>query len=141
MKKDNIRIRDPFVLADPHSNCYYLYGTTDLGTDPNRSPESFSVYRSADLETFEGPFPVFEGRNFWGTIDYWAAEVHFYRGKYYLFGSFKADGKCRATQILRADSPMGPFAHKRRTVGNVWTARSGSRTESLIWCSAMNGCK
>ena len=90
MKKDNIRIRDPFVLADPHSNCYYLYGTTDLGTDPNRSPESFSVYRSADLETFEGPFPVFEGRNFWGTIDYWAAEVHFYRGKYYLFGSFKA---------------------------------------------------
>ena len=109
MKKDNIRIRDPFVLADPHSNCYYLYGTTDLGTDPNRSPESFSVYRSADLETFEGPFPVFEGRNFWGTIDYWAAEVHFYRGKYYLFGSFKAEGKCRATQILRADSPMGPF--------------------------------
>ena len=54
---------------------------------------------------------IFDGSKigFWGTDNYWAPEVHKYNGKYYLFGSFKAEGVCRATQILVSDTPDGTF--------------------------------
>jgi hypothetical protein len=35
--------------------------------------------------------------------------VHIYQGKYFMFASFKAKGICRGTQILKSDSPLGPF--------------------------------
>ena len=111
MKKTEIRIRDPFILADETTKTYYMYGTTDLVLDSYAAYPRFSVYVSKDLENFEGPFVVFDGEkeSFWATKDYWAAEVWQYNGKYYLFGSFKSDDRRRATQILRADSPLGPF--------------------------------
>lgn len=107
MKREEFRIRDPFILADKKTQTYYMYGTTD-----NCAPyPCFAAYTSKDLENFEGPFIVFDGKseNFWATCDYWAAEVWAYNGKYYLFGSFKAENKCRATQILESDNPLGPF--------------------------------
>ena len=111
MKREEIHIRDPFVYTDTEHGKYYIYGTTDLlGAGSDTAPR-FSVYVSEDLEEFQGPFAAFNGedRHFWANKDYWASEMHCYKGKYYLFGNFKADGKCRATQILRADSPIGPF--------------------------------
>lgn len=111
MKREEIRIRDPFILADKKTETYYMYGTTDLEKDSYASRPVFSVYTSKDLEEFQGPFVVFDGKNtgFWATCDYWAAEVWEYQGKYYLFGSFKAENRCRATQILESESPLGPF--------------------------------
>ncbi|MBQ4268140.1 MAG: family 43 glycosylhydrolase [Clostridia bacterium] len=111
MKKTEIRIRDPFILTDSTTKTYYMYGTTDLEYDSYASYPKFSAYVSKDLENFEGPFVVFDGKKegFWATCDYWAAEVWQYNGKYYLFGSFKAEGRRRATQILASDSPLGPF--------------------------------
>ncbi|WP_420869776.1 family 43 glycosylhydrolase [Cohnella ginsengisoli] len=44
-----------------------------------------------------------------GTENFWAPEVHRWRGMYYMFASFKAPGRRRATQILAADGPLGPF--------------------------------
>ena len=89
-----------------------MYGTTALEDDSIAAGHSFSCYTSRDLENFEGPFLVFDGAwtDFWADRDYWAPEVHEYRGKYYLFGSFKAEDHRRATQILMADHPLGPFA-------------------------------
>ena len=106
-----IRIRDPFILTDREQGCYYMYGTTDLKRENLRAGSSFSVYRSYDLETFEEPKVIFDGGavGFWADRDYWAPEVHCWRGKYYLFGSFKAEGRCRATQILVCDTPDGTF--------------------------------
>ena len=111
MKLSEIRIRDPFILADKETKTYYMYGTTDLQYDSYASYPRFSVYVSQDLENFQGPFVVFDGekQRFWATGDYWAAEVWKYNGKYYLFGSFKSPAHCRATQILAADNPLGPF--------------------------------
>ena len=110
LKREDIRIRDPFVLPDAEKGIYYLYGTTALG-EGIAAGASFSAYTSRDLEHFEGPFVVFDGKasGFWADRDYWAPEVHVWRGKYYLFGSFIAPGRCRGTQILRSDSPLGPF--------------------------------
>ena len=110
LKREDIRIRDPFVLADNEKKVYYIYGTTEL-KDGLNAGNKFSVYVSKDLENFEGPFTVFDGGEigFWATKDYWAAEVHKYNGKYYLFGSFKAENHVRASQILVSDSPLGKF--------------------------------
>ena len=104
--RNDINIRDPFVLVDEGK--YYLYGT--------RGPECWGegtgldVYVSTDLENFEGPVEVFTPpAGFWADKNFWAPEVHKYEGSYYMFVSFKADGVCRGTQILKSDSPMGPF--------------------------------
>lgn len=111
LKKDEIRIRDPYILADAESGYYYMYGTTDLKSGGYDTFPTFSVYKTCDLENFEGPKVIFDGRkiDFWADKDFWASEVHKYNDKYYLFGSCKAEGKCRATHIFVCDTPDGEF--------------------------------
>ena len=111
LKRSEIRIRDPFVITDRENNCYYMYGTTDLENGSLAARTSFTVYKSYDLELFSEGKVIFDGKSsgFWATRDYWAPEVHEYNGRYYLFGSFKADGECRGTQILVSDTPDGEF--------------------------------
>ena len=110
-KKEEIRIRDPFIYADKENGCYYMYGTTGALPGTLKSSPNFSCYKTYDLENFEGPFTLFEsdGKNFWADRDFWAAEMHVYNGKYYLFGSCKAENKCRGTQIFVCDTPNGHF--------------------------------
>lgn len=111
LKKEDIRIRDPFILTDKENNCYYMYGTTDLQEGTLRANTTFSVYKTYDLENFEEPRVILDGAaiGHWATRDFWAAEVHKYNGKYYLFGSVKSDDRCRATQIFVCDTPDGTF--------------------------------
>lgn len=109
MKTNQIRIRDPFILPVKNENMYYLYGTTDSNVWKGAGT-GFDVYRSSDLENWQGPFPAFRPTdNFWADHHFWAPEVHVYQGQYYMLASFKAEGKCRGTQILKADHPLGPF--------------------------------
>lgn len=97
-----ICIRDPFVLPVVSEDKYYLYGTN--------SPEGFDCYTSTDLEHWSGPSPAFRpGQSFWANRDFWAPEVYLYRGRYYMFASFKPEGKPRFTGILVSDKPGGPF--------------------------------
>lgn len=99
LQRSDIRIRDPFIL--PEDGKYYMYASNGHG---------FMVYVSEDLESFSEPTVVFEPpEGFWATRDFWAPEVHKYRGEYYLFASLKSDTACRGTQIFKASSPMGPF--------------------------------
>ena len=107
MKTKEIHIRDPFVL--PWEGKYYLYGTR--GATCWGKADGFDVYSSADLENWEGPVEIFhnDGR-FWADREYWAPEVHRYRGAFYLLASFHSADRRRGTQILRADRPEGPFA-------------------------------
>ncbi len=111
LKRDDIRIRDPFIYTDVENKCYYMYGTTDLVSDCVDARNTFSVYRSVDLENFEEPKVIFDGSKcgFWADRDFWAPELHKYNGKYYLFGSCKADNKHRATHIFVCDTPDGEF--------------------------------
>lgn len=109
MHLQEIQMRDPFMLADERTNCYYLYGTTDK--DPWKAKGiSFEAYKSIDLVQWEGPYTIFTPPNgFWGTHNFWAPEVHQYQDNYYLFASFKSEKHCRGTQILVSSSPLGPF--------------------------------
>lgn len=109
LKKADIHIRDPFVLPITAERRYYLYGTTGPQTWTS-SASGIDYYTSPDLRGWEGPFPAFRPpTGFWADRNFWAPEVHIYRGRYYLLASFKAEGVCRGTQILAADGPRGPF--------------------------------
>jgi GH43 family beta-xylosidase len=111
IKREEIRIRDPFIYTDKKNGCYYMYGTTSMLQNTLAASSNFACYKSYDLEFFEGPFVLFDGEkeDFWADRDFWAPELHAYNGKYYLFGSCKAEGKCRGTQIFVCDTPNGSF--------------------------------
>lgn len=105
----DIRIRDPFLVPVPETKTYYLFGTTD--PNPWEGPgEGFLVYASRDLEMWSEPVCAFSPpADFWATTQFWAPEVHFYRGNWYMLASFKSDTRCRGTQILRAAELTGPY--------------------------------
>ena len=106
MKTREIRIRDPFVLVDGGRYCLY----SNRLFSPNGGGNGFDAYTGTDLENWDGPFRVFDPpEGFWADGDFWAPEVHLYKGMYYLFATFKAGNVCRGTQILRSGSPLGPF--------------------------------
>jgi arabinan endo-1,5-alpha-L-arabinosidase len=109
MKTAEIRMRDPFVVTQPEEGRYLLFGTTD--PDCWKGPGiGFDAYVSRDLEDWDGPFPAFRPESgFWGDMNFWAPEAHFYGGRWYIFASFKAEGRVRATQALAAEDPIGPY--------------------------------
>lgn len=109
LSRNEIQIRDPFIFTCPEERNYYLFGTTDRNPWNSRG-SGFDAYISRDLENFQGPFRVFSGSpDFWGTHDFWAPELHFYKNRYYLFASFTSETQRRGTQILVSDSILGPF--------------------------------
>lgn len=108
MKKTDIQIRDPFILPCKDEQTYYLFGTTDKSCWGKGT--GFDCYRSKDLIEWEGPIEAFRpSESFWATENFWAPEVHFFRGKYYMFATFKAPNRYRGTQILVSDKPEGPY--------------------------------
>lgn len=112
MTLDQINIRDPYIL--PYDGKYYMYGTRVRITEayPTRWGEQhgFDVYISQDLKNWSEPKSVFEKNDsFWGEEEFWAPEVHIYRGKFYMLATFKAEGRCMATHILVSDTPDGFF--------------------------------
>lgn len=109
MRLSEIHIRDPFVLPVTTEGRYYLYGTMGEYTWKDFGI-GFDCYSSVDLQNWDGPFPAFRpSDNFWADQSFWAPEVYAYGGKYYMFASFKAKEIRRGTQILMAESPLGPF--------------------------------
>lgn len=110
LRLGDIRIRDPFLLPVPEEGATYLLGTTD--PDPWHGPGvGFDAYRSTDLERWKGPIPAFRPpAGFWADRNFWAPEVHRYRGGWYLLATFTAVDGRRGTQVLVADRPAGPYA-------------------------------
>jgi len=107
MKLHEIHIRDPFVLV--WQGRYYMYGTRGLEAW-NTKCTGLDVFVSDDLENWSEPHVVFHRpTNFWADRDFWAPEVHEYNGAFYMLVSFKSENERRGTQILVADTPLGPF--------------------------------
>lgn len=108
---NQIRLSDPFVLADKATQMYYMTGTGG------------QLWKSKDLKTWEGPYSVTQTdpQSWMGPRPMiWAAELHQYKDKYYYFATFtnrsvKIDTvrnnviERRACHILVSDKPDGPY--------------------------------
>lgn len=92
---------DPFVLR--HNGRYYAYGTaprSDKG-------EAFPILYSNDLVhwTFAGyALPPLEG-----PTDYWAPEVAYADGRFYLYYSAGIEDRGHRLRVAVSDTPLGPF--------------------------------
>ena len=127
VKRYDLNIRDPFILT--FEGKYYLY-KSDYGKDED-GIIGIEVYVSEDLENFDGPTKVFRRpEGFWATKDFWAPEVHYYKGRFYMFASFyrEDETRMRATQILASDSPEGPFEvwSQEPVTPNNWMCLDGT---------------
>ncbi len=105
----DIRMGDPFVLL--HDGTYYLYGTT----------RHFGCWRSDNLVDWTYAGPAYQtDQNPWATGSFWAPEVHFYHGKFYMIYSAKGpdvrpapaqnpDKEFMWLCLAVSDQPQGPF--------------------------------
>ncbi len=108
----DLAMSDPFIFADPQTKLYYMTSTGGR------------MWKSSDLKTWEGPYSVVETNpDSWmgERPDIWAAEIHYYNGKYYYFGTFTNHDIViedipnryaiprRASHILVSDNVMGPY--------------------------------
>ncbi|MHC4180019.1 MAG: glycoside hydrolase family 43 protein, partial [Planctomycetota bacterium] len=121
-----IRIRDPFILTDPKGGQYYMIA--NMG-NRRRGAKGWECYTSKDLRFWQPPVAAFTPpKGFWADRDFWAPEIHRYRGKYYLFGTLSAATAKRGTQIFVAEGPLGPFrAHSdRAATPHEWMALDGT---------------
>lgn len=106
----DVEFGDPFVLYDKAADTYFMYGTG--GTE-----NGFIAYSSKDLKDWKNEGVIYSNtqENAWGIRDFWAPEVYFYKGKYYLF--YSAHWKENPNNELEnfrigyavADLPLGPF--------------------------------
>ncbi len=145
LKREDIRIRDPFILTDKENGCYYMYTSTDkVSAELSELPLGVAAYRTYDLENFEEPVSVLDIsslESFWADRDIWAPEVHKYGEHYYLFVSLKSGERCRGTQIFRADSPLGEFLpiSELPTTPEAWESLDGTLyaengTPYMVFC-------
>lgn len=125
MKKEEINIRDPFVVYE--NGKYYLYGTRANSFGSNT--RGFDVYVSEDLKDWSDPAECFDSGEYGlNTGVNWAPEVHKYKGKYYMFATFTQENGLRGTYSLCSDSLMGPFVphSKGALTPNDWECLDGT---------------
>ena len=85
----DIPAHDPWILADRPSRTYYMYTSARGSMSPDQH-SGVIAYESTDLKSWSGPHLVYEvADGSWAdpTAGVWAPEVHFYKGKYYLFAT------------------------------------------------------
>ncbi len=124
MKRNDIFIRDPFVLLS--NGTYYLYGTRSATCWGPAN--GFDVYTSKDLKEFEGPFEIFhKPEGFFATESYWAPECYEINGAFYLLSTFGSQTQKKGAFLLKANAPLGPFEpYSLRLTPEDWTCIDGT---------------
>lgn len=106
----DLHVRDVCIVPDEASQTYYMVAGTKR---PGQIGPGVNLRESKDLVWWSDAEPIFEPySSFWGSLDFWAPEIHFWRGKWYLVSSFRSPGGCRGCQFLEADSIKGPYTAK-----------------------------
>lgn len=99
-------IGDPFVLADPNSQKYYAYATSDVGV-------GYKVWESCDLVNWKYQGTCFNKNtaSSFGVQDFWSPEVVYNptTRKYLMYYTGKNSLGISKTGVAISDSPIGPF--------------------------------
>lgn len=100
----NLYIADPFVYK--HNGIYYLTGTSDLPDGMG-----FAYYESKDLITWTYKGALYKKpENHVGASAFWAPEVKYYKGKFYMTYSCYVPNRDQALTCLAvSETPDGPF--------------------------------
>ncbi len=106
----DLSMSDPFIYPDPETKTYWLTSTGG------------SLYKSKDLQEWEGPYNVIDLSGTWMQGNFVAAaEIHKFNGKYYYAGTWNNHGVCieqvprrynvplNQTQLLVSDKIDGPY--------------------------------
>ena len=105
---------DPFVWKV--DDIYYAVGT---GTEAKNidGPGKFTVMRSSDLVIWEkcGWALTSLGGDYY---DYWAPEVAFSEGKFYLYYSAGRGHKAHQLRVAISDDPVGPYTNIDRPLSH-----------------------
>ncbi|MFP5393117.1 MAG: glycoside hydrolase family 43 protein [Gammaproteobacteria bacterium] len=100
---------DPFVLA--HEGMYYAYGTAPAPAGGRQFP----VLRSSDLVQWESLGHALEPPV--GAIDFWAPEVAFNDGTFYMYYSAQGiDAQDHQLRVATSLDPAGPFIDAGRVL-------------------------
>ncbi len=124
MEREDINIRDPYVLVDEGK--YYLYGTrSETCWGP---AEGFDCYVSSDLKDFEGPIEIFHRTDdFFATEKFWAPECYRRGDNYYFVTTLAGPDLKAGIYVLKSDSPTGPFEmYSSRLTPEDWTSIDGT---------------
>lgn len=99
-----IRVADPFVFL--HNGVYYLTGTTNLPDG-----QGFAYYTSTDLTKWEYKGALYsKPDDHIGTSAFWAPEVKFHKGKFYMtYSCYVPSTGLAMTCLSVSDKPEGPF--------------------------------
>ncbi|RHR38645.1 hypothetical protein DWX23_13675 [Parabacteroides sp. AF18-52] len=99
-----LSVADPFVYK--FDSLYYLTGTTSL-------PEGmgFAYYTSTDLITWEYKGLLYrKPENHIGSHAFWAPEVEYYKGKFYMtYSCYVEERGLMLTCLASSEKPDGPF--------------------------------
>lgn len=141
---DSIRLSDPSILADKNTSTYYMTGTSE------------GLWKSKDLRTWTGPYKAIKiDPNSWMGPKpmIWAAELHYYKDKYYYFATFTNRSvfidtvrgneiERRASHILVSDKPDGPYVPMKDSIylppdkptldGTFWIDKDGK--PYMVYC-------
>lgn len=103
-------LRDPFILADGGN--YYAYGTGVIH-DGNWNQTIWACYKN-ESGRLDGEWKMTENLVYelpeYAEKQRWAAEVHKYKGNFYMIASyFSSQTQHRGCSILKSSSPEGPF--------------------------------
>ena len=106
----DLSMSDPFIYPDPETKTYWLTSTGG------------ALYKSKDLQQWEGPYNVIDLSGTWMQGNFVAAaEIHKFNGKYYYAGTWNNHGVCieqvprrynvplNQTQLLVSDKIDGPY--------------------------------
>lgn len=120
----DIPAHDPYVVADQESGYYYLY-TSGYPRIHGLDRCGVITYKSKDLKEWEGPYVVFTVPDgVWANPQHgtWAPEVHYHKGRCYLFVTLHNNDRkledsplipkpnhWRGTAVAVSSSLEGPF--------------------------------
>ena len=99
---DTLNLGDPFMYE--HDGVYYLTGT-------GASNKGFPCYTSNDLKQWKYIGMLWEKKDdSWATRLFWAPEVKFYKGKFYLtYSGFGKEANGLRIALAVSEKPEGPF--------------------------------
>ena len=97
-------IGDPYILK--YNNLYYMYATS--------SSSGFKVWQSDNMIDWTAKGLALDKNtpaNNWGNGNFWAPEVKYINGRFYMtYSALMTNGKMKV-RIAACDTPLGPFTN------------------------------